>query len=220
MVGARLSKKEYDTRVGKALQQARLARGLTLSDASVALRIPLHQLKSLEACELHAFDAELYARSAFEKYAGYLGLETKTKQAFLRLLSGGREVVPLKMLRRRSWLARVVTPYWILMLMGSAVAGVVGTYIIWQVQTFLRLPALALREPVNTVVDTDEVLVRGASETNAAVTVNDQPVLLASDGSFELRLTLHPGVNVVRVEAKNAADRERVIERDLLRTRQ
>ena len=212
----RVSKQEYDQNVGEVLRRVRLQHGLTLDDVSTTLRIPLHQLKSLEKCQLESFDAEVYARGAFEKYATYLGVSMTTNQAFLRMLSKGRETVPLKLLRPRSWLARVLTPRWIFLMVGSAIALSVGSYIIWQVQTFLRLPALALVEPTQAIVDTREIMVRGRSETNATVTINNQPVLLQPDGSFEMPLTIQPGINILRVEARNAAERSRIIQKDLL----
>lgn len=213
---SKISKQEYDRGVGDILRQARIKHGLSLEDVSIALRIPSHQLKSLEKCELETFDAEVYARGAFEKYATYLGVSPTTNQAFSRMLSQGREAVPLKLLTPRSWLAHILTPRWIFLMVGSAIALSVGSYIIWQVQTFLRLPALALVEPAQEVLNTREIMVKGKSETNATVTVNNQPVLLQSDGSFEMPLTIQPGINVLRVEARNAAERSRIIQKDLL----
>jgi len=205
-----------DQGVGNILRMARLKHDLTLEDISTTLRIPVHQLRSLEKCQFEAFEAEVYARGAFEKYATYLGVKTTTNQAFSRMLSQGRKMVPLKLLTRRSWLAHVLTPRWILTMIGSTIALLVGSYFMWQVQTFLRLPALKITEPIEAIMHNREITIKGRSETNATVTINDQPVLLQPDGSFSWPLSIQPGINIVRVESRNAANRSRIIQKDLL----
>ncbi len=203
--------------VGALLKAARRQRGLRLAEVATALRIPVRQLRSLEEEELKAFTAEVYARGVFRAYARYVGIAVpEVDHAFARAVASVRTLVPVKFLAPRRWLARVLTPRWILAMVGMGAAGVVGGYVVWQVQSFLRLPTLTLSEPTNGLINGEYVRVAGRAETTATVTVNDAPVLLTKDGSFELQLRLHPGINVVRVEAKNAADRRRVIARDLL----
>ena len=73
--------------------------------------------------------------------------------------------------------------------------------------------------PESTVVDDDQVVVKGTSETDAQITLNGNTVLLSSDNTFSVPLYLHPGINHVRVESQNVAGRVHVIERDILRPR-
>jgi cytoskeleton protein RodZ len=217
MVGVRPSKRAGTTQIGQLLRTARQQRGVTLDAAAAALRIPKRQLAALEECELSDFSAEVYARGAFMKYAAYLGVETlQTQKAFMRALGESREPIPLKLLTPRSWLARVLTPYWLFAMIGGVAALVVGSYVVWQLQSFLRLPDLVVLEPQQAIVQDMDIMVKGKTEQNATVTVNDQPVLIEPDGSFAAPLTLRPGINIVRVEAKNAAERRRIIQKDLL----
>lgn len=217
MVGTRSAKPLPDRTVGHVLRAAREERGITLKAAAAALRIPVRQLMALEDCALQAFAAEVYARGVFLKYADYLGVKTdEAEQAFMRALGASRERVPLKLLRPRSWLERVLTPYWLFGMAGASAAVVVGAYVMWQVQSFWRLPALKLSEPQELVTSERTIMVRGSSEEQAAVTVNGQPVLLQPDGSFAAPLLLRPGINVLRVEATNAARRTRVAQKHLL----
>lgn len=203
--------------VGARLQAARRERGLTLEEVATALRIPVRQLRSLEEEHLSAFTAEVYARGVFRAYARYVGVAVpEVEHAFARAVASMRTMVPVKFLAPRAWLSRMLTPRWLLMLIGIAAAGVVGGYVVWHVQSFLRLPRLLVREPASGMTTSQQVRVAGLAEKTATVTVNELPVLLKDDGSFELPLQLHPGINVVQVEAKNAAARRRVIVRDLL----
>jgi transcriptional regulator with XRE-family HTH domain len=203
--------------VGALLKAARRQRGLSLAEVATALRIPVRQLQSLEKEELSMFTAEVYARGVFRAYARYVGIAVpEVEHAFARAVASVRTLVPVKFLAPQRWLARILTPRWILAMVGMGAAGVVGGYVIWQVQSFLRLPTLILNEPTSGLITGDTVRVAGRAETSATVTINGAPVLLNENGLFELTLTLHPGINVLHVEAKNAADRRRIIARDLL----
>ena len=220
MVGTRPAKTRSDTSVGRLLVEARRVRKLSLNEISRELKIPAHHLQALEEGDLSVFPAEVYARGAFVQYADFLGVRAEaTQHAFLRVLSGAREYVPLRVHRPRSWLASKITPRWILAGVLLGIGLIVGSYIVWQVQSFLQLPEITLIEPDTQVMAGSSATVRGVAEANARVTVNDEAVLLDSDGSFYTTLTLHPGINVLRVEAVNAAGRTRVIEQPLLMPR-
>lgn len=217
MTSTTRKKPASEVTVGALLKAARRQRGLTLDEVATALRIPVRQLQSLENEELTAFTAEVYARGVFRAYARYVGIEVPAvEHAFARAVASVRTIVPVKFLAPQRWLARILTPRWILAMVGTSAALVVGGYVAWQVQSFLRLPTLTVSEPAHDLVTQEQVRVAGRAEKSAAVTINGAPVLLGDDGSFELRLTLHPGINVVQVEAKNAADRPRIVTRDLL----
>lgn len=218
----RSTKVAADTTVGRLLREARQHRGLSLQHASDQLKIPVLQLEALEEGDLSVFSAEVYAQGAFHNYAEFLGVRAdSTQRAFQRLLSGAREYVPLRVHSPRPWLHARLTPRWVLAGCIISAALVVGSYVAWQVTSFVRLPRLVLVEPAG-VVEGSTVTVRGQAATDATVLVNKEQVLLTDDGSFQLELGVHPGINVIQVEATNAAGRTRVIQRDVLvpRTRE
>lgn len=217
MVGTRPSKGQREEVVGRQLRAARHARKLALPAIAAELTIPVHYLEAIEEGDLTIFPAEVYARGAYMKYAHYLGVETKQMdQAFLRALCNARELVPLRLHTPRSWLARVMTGRWLLMMTLSFSAAVVGVYLLWQVQSFLRLPGLRVLEPEQGILTDETLTVEGWVEDQASVNVNGEAVLVAEDGSFSVPMRLHRGINVLRVEATNAAGRSRIVERDLL----
>lgn len=222
MVGTRPAKTHAShITVGALLIRAREARELSLQDVAQQLRIPRAKLAALEEGNLSVFKAEIYARGAFLKYAEFLGIRAEsTTRAFLRALSDSREYVPLKVHTPRPWLEHFVTPSWILAGVVALIAVGVGTYIAWQVQSFLRVPFLSLSEPAQAIVQGSNVTVRGTAEPTSHVTVNEEAVLLNGEGMFETSLSLHPGINVMQVVAENAAGRQRIITRHLLMPRE
>ena len=97
-----------------------------------------------------------------------------------------------------------------------AMASVVGGYVVWQVTSFVRLPALELTSPETATLTGDTVRVAGVAAEDAEVTINGEQVLLAQGGQFETTLHVHEGINVIQVKAKNAAGRARIIKEDIL----
>lgn len=80
--------------LGKALSQARVARGLTLQDAERDTRISRRYLEALEREDFKAFPAPVYTRAFLRTYAQYLGLNPA--QAMALLPGAGREQPELR----------------------------------------------------------------------------------------------------------------------------
>jgi hypothetical protein len=98
----------------------------------------------------------------------------------------------------------------------SVVTLIVGGYIIWQVKSFWQLPQLSLDSEVPVVASDQYVTVQGKTEAGTKVTINGEQIVLKPDATFAVDMRLHPGINVVSIEAQNAAGRKRVLERDIL----
>lgn len=217
MVGTRSSKVRPNTKVGHLLREARRDRRLTLAQVAADLTMPLKQLQALEEGDFSVFAAEVYGRGAYVRYAKYLGISGKVaERAVFGALSEAREAVPLRVHRPLTWFQSMLTPRMVILVALLGVGLVVGGYIIWQVQAFLRLPRLQLASPSAAEVTASQVTVEGKAQESARVSVNGEPVLLQDGGAFTHVISLHPGINVLRLEAENAAGRKRVIERHLL----
>lgn len=205
--------------IGRELYRARVRRGLTLKEIADELNVPITQLMALEEEDFSVFSAEVYARGAYMKYAGYLGvMHDHSDRAILRALSAARQKVPLRLHTPQVWFERLLSPRLIFIAGVCTIALVVAGYIMWQVQSFWQLPVLEVVSPTSDIINDDQVEIRGQSEPQAHVRVNEEAVLLGEDASFGVILDLHPGINVVRIEAENAAGRKRVITRYLLRS--
>lgn len=209
--------------VGYAAQLVRTARErkrIDIERASETLRIPVEQLQALEQGDLAAFSAEVYTRGAYTQYAEYLGIDSKTAQrAILRALSSVRVITPLKMHTPETWWQRIQNPRLVILAIGVFGALLVGGYIFWQLRLFWQLPALRVTSPQEHVIEADFVEIVGASERGARLSVNGEPFLLQGDDTFGLRIDLHYGINVIRLEATNAAGRSRIVEEHYLRPR-
>lgn len=205
---------------GQRLVRQRARQRASLQAASHDLHIPVAQLEALEQGDFSGFSAEIYAQGAYTAYASWLGLPRQESQrAVSRALAPGRVHVPFKMHTPETWWQRLVTPRSVIIAAGTCVALVVGGYITWQLLSFWQLPALEVSSPERTYIEDESIMVRGRSEPDSRVRLNGETVLLQEDATFEASLFLHPGINVIQVEAENAAGRIHTIERHVLRPR-
>lgn len=217
MAGTRSQKVRPDTHAAQLLVKGRRARKLSVAQVARETKLPAGQVEALEAGDFSVFAAEVYGRGAYLMYARYLGIQERmAERAVDQALSAARQRVPLKVFTPFPWLTRFMMPLTILWFAGAVVGLSVAGYLIWQVQSFLRLPQMKLIEPAGVIVATTQLAVRGVAEPDARVAVNGEAVLLGEDGEFSTRLFLHPGVNILHIEAENAAGRVRVLEKHLL----
>lgn len=217
MVGVRPDETSHHE-VGDCLRLARQRLGLTPEDVAAKVHLPLRQITALEEGNFSIFAAEVYAKGAYMRYANVLGIDTEPVQrAMLRAVARSRVTVPLKLHTPQMWWERLLHPRLLIVCVGLLFASGIGGYIAWQLQSFWRLPALTLQSPPTDVVNDQQVAIEGTSETGARVKVNGETVLLNDRGEFALSVPLRYGINIIRVEAENAAGRLRVIERHILR---
>ncbi len=219
MVGVRPGKGANHEGVGGRLRHAREAQHLSLEEVSEELHIPFRQLRALEDDDLSVFSAELYAKGAYTTYAKYLGIDTSiSSHAFLRSLTHVRERIPLTLHTPATFLERLIHPKFILAVSGFFLALTVGGYIAWQLESFWRLPDITILAPQSSVTTESTVTLEGKVEEHSLLTINGESVLLHEDSRFLVPLTLHKGINAVRVEVKNSAGRTRAKQLFLLRT--
>lgn len=218
MVGVRSRKGGDHSGIGIRLREARTKYRVSLEYVSSELHIPINQLRALEEEDFSVFSAELYARGAYTTYAQYLGVYSpKDLRAILRSLSQVRTRVPLKMLTPDRLWSRLWHPRFIIIGAVLCVALLIGGYIAFQLQSFWKLPALQITGPVSYVSSQDTITITGKTESDARLTVNGEQVLLKPDATFSVDVTLHVGINPVRVEVANAASRIRAKELVFLR---
>jgi transcriptional regulator with XRE-family HTH domain len=116
--------------IGKALTQARTARGLTLPDVERDTRISAKYLEALEHGQLDVLPAPVYARAFMRTYSQYLGLNARE---FVAEMPGARpeaELPPLPDVAREG-LVPLVTPSWVVAGVVIIVVVIAGLFVFW-----------------------------------------------------------------------------------------
>lgn len=84
-------------------------------------------------------------------------------------------------------------------------------YIWFQVTSFAAAPPLDIVTPAEEIrVNVELVEVAGVTDPTATLEINNQPVVVDTEGHFRQQVKLSDGVNAIEISAKNKADKETI----------
>lgn len=203
--------------VGEILATARLRKKLTLEQVEKATRIRSKFLEAIEKDQFDKLPPGTFAKGFIKNYATFLGISPDEAMAFYRRQSLEKpvDVVPLKNQRN---LAKKfsLTPQ---LLTAVSIAFLVVLFFGYLILAYFRYagsPTLEIASPANnSVVKSEEINVSGKTNSDAVLTINDQPVTVSDDGSFKINLKLQPGINTITVVSTNKFQRQTTVVRNL-----
>lgn len=180
-------------RVGEVLQAERQAQDVSLESLAAQTRIKVSLLEALEDNRFEELPAAVFVKGYIRAYARVLGFDEKPVIALLRRdfkESARGQLIPREFLkpshRRKPWL----TPFRLMAVGFSVSALVVLSYVGWQMRSLSRPPELVVTEPTESATVAPKVTVRGLTQPENMVWVQDQPVAIRPDGSFATELVL------------------------------
>lgn len=98
----------------------------------------------------------------------------------------------------------VITPKILSFALGAAFIALTVGYIIWQVWSINKTPALQIFSPKNnSVISGAAVLIVGATDPGTTLTINGQNVFVDNKGGFQTQLGLSQGPEEIIITAKN-----------------
>lgn len=193
-------------RVGQKFRDERQRLGLTLEEVSKATKIRVNFLSAIERGEYHNLPSSAYATGFVKNYSDFLGLSSRETLALFRrefdaektFQSVSREAFPVKRFKLSEKVLYIVAIFVLLSL-----------YMIFQYRAVFINPPLTVSSPKNgEVVTSSEVKIKGKTDPNVTVSVNNMPVPIDSKGVFEKNLSVFAGKETITVEAVNRFGRK------------
>ncbi|MCK9415629.1 MAG: helix-turn-helix domain-containing protein [Candidatus Dojkabacteria bacterium] len=190
--------------VGEVLKKQRENLQKTLEQAALDTKIQPRFLKYIENNDFDKFDSSVYAQGFIKIYAKYLDLNED------RLLAIYRRSVPnIKLERatfretRRGLKNPAITPKSVAITLSAIFLLGIISYLGYQIYQFQTPPKIEITNPPNeSSVSEESIDILGATDINSSLFINDHPVELNGDGSFQYQVTLNPGVNIITILAK------------------
>jgi len=203
--------------VGQILKNARLAKQISLQQASEFLKIRKEFLEALENDNFSVLPSYISAAGFLKNYAKFLGLSPDSVLAvFRRDFSFPKETTPKKKNSfsfNFDWSSKNIL---ILIIIVSLLG--LGGYLGFQYFSFRKAPFLEVVSPSEgEEVFQEKVEVKGKAQPDSLVSINDIPVFLSLDGKFRLEVEVFPGENKIIVVAKNRFGKETKLERTVFR---
>lgn len=207
-------------RVGEVLQAERQAQDVSLESLAAQTRIKVTLLEALENNDFEALPAAVFVKGYIRAYARVLGFDQKPVIALLRRdfkESARGQLIPREFLkpshRRQAWL----TPFRLMAAGLSLAAVVVLGYVGLQMRALSQPPLLVVTQPAESAVVAPKVTVRGMTQPENMVWVQDQPVALRPDGSFTTEVVLPTeGLATIKVVTSDRKGKQTLKERTVL----
>jgi len=206
--------------IGEILREEREYHRLSLEALAKRTRIRQEYLQALENNEFELLPAAAFVKGYIKTYGQVFGFDYQPLLALLRRdfkESAKGTLVPREfikpVLRRRRWWSPLTGTVLGLGAIFIVVLGYLGV----QWYNFNKPPQISVVQPTENAVVASQVLVKGKTRMDAIVTVNDQPVALQQDGSFETQIFLPTeGLNTVTIDAKDRRGKKSEIQRTVL----
>lgn len=191
--------------IGQSLKDERQNRRISLERMAEVTHIRLDYLEALENDQFDVLPSAAYVRGFIKAYTQYVAIESKPYLALLRrdykeTKKGQlvpRDFVKPMRLRRARW-----TPFTWVTIALAIFFGVIVTYLAIQLYRVSRPPELVITSPESRQTVAAETPVSGFTDPDAIITINDQPVAIQPDGSFQTTLRFPvEGVGIISVVA-------------------
>src|SRR3989344_2694296 len=202
--------------VGRLFQDERKLQHKTLEEIAKRTKIHVEFLSSIESDDFSTLPQGPFIKGFIRTYALELGLDPEHVLAIYRRDFGvqpQQKLVPdgvLYPLKRSVW--RWFSPK---TLGACIVACIAGAFLIFQLISLQRLPILVVSSPSDNASTKSPVLVKGRTDTDAVLTINDTQVSLDQDGEFQTSLELLTGDQTITVRAENRKGKSTIVRRSI-----
>ncbi|MBI3558833.1 helix-turn-helix domain-containing protein [Candidatus Gottesmanbacteria bacterium] len=200
------------TTVGEILSAAREKKKLTIEQVEKATRIRSKFLLALEKNEFNKLPPGTFTRGFIKNYAAFLNLPEEEILAFYRRQENfDKTPPPLKSLKPSRFPSLTFSTLAVIVLIALFFG-----YLIYSYLKFAGSPTLIINSPGNnSVVSQEQTEITGKTDPEAKLTINDQPVIINENGSFNITIPLQPGLNTLTVIATNKFKRQTTVTRNL-----
>jgi len=203
--------------VGQELKTRREELGYSLHKVEVVTKIRGRYLQAIEANDFDKLPNDAYSRGFVRQYALFLGLPG-AELAKRYQSERGNPVQPVRQAKPQAMDLRLgATSRWAASLAALSAIVLVAGYLLWQFSSLTAAPKLDLASPdKDSVVESSSIEVKGVTASGADVFLNDVPLPSDVNGAFKTTLILQPGINEVRIVAKNKLGKETRLTRNIL----
>lgn len=205
-------------RIGTQFAEERRSQGLSLEEVSRATKIREEFLKAIESGNFKALPSSTYAHGFVRNYAKFLGLPTEKSLAIFRREFDEKKNIqvlprgfsnPREFSVHRFKIGRNV-------ILAAIFFVIVGAFLLFQYRSAIFNPSLSVTTPSeNQILSSLTIEVRGKTDPDATLTIDDEQVSLDANGNFKKKITVFPGDSSINFKAENRFGKVTVLRRDI-----
>lgn len=222
----RINKKPLEAiqTLAEVLVHARTMQERSLDEAAETLKISPLYLHALEVGDYASLPCFVYTRNFVKHYGKWLGLRVQPLlelfeqewQLFSKVQS--TQICPDQstgVKKTDMW----TVPRWLRFVGAFFVILLVLSYFGYELYDLRQPPKLVIETPQEElVIESQLVEIKGETEPEAVLTINDQTILSDTHGNFNEMIALQPGLNIIEVAAKRKHSQENVLYRKVFVT--
>lgn len=200
--------------VGELLKKARQTKKLSQKSLSDKTKIKVEFIDAIERSEWGRLPELAVVQGFVKSLASTIGVAEMRALALLR-----RDYPKIDIGKPAGEIGK--KPFWTPR--HTFAVGVAGAllaifaYVGYQYIRFLAPPKLSVREPSNEQqIDQSEVTVSGVTDPDVSLTANNQPILVAKDGSFFATVKVNPDTSVVEFVATSRSGKRTTLSRSII----
>ncbi len=206
-------------KIGTEFAEERKRKNLTLEEIAKATKIREEFLRAIEKGDFKALPSSAYAYGFVRNYAKFLGLPVEKSLALFRREFDEKkniEVLPRGFSNPREYSMprfRIGRS----MVLISGVFIIVLAFLLFQYRAAIFNPSLSVDHPAeNQTVNSVNVEVRGKTDPNSTLSIDNEDVSIESNGTFKKNITVFPGNTVINIRVENKFGRVTVLKRTVL----
>jgi cytoskeletal protein RodZ len=195
--------------LGGKLKKIREEKGVSLSEIAINTKIKREYLEKIEEGKYNELPFDVYVKGFMRSYTKYLGLDSEKVIKQLNKEIGIRENVKKyqdKSRKKNKFKipSLIITPKMTSIFLTGLIILIGFTYFYLEVDNFSKEPNLILdKSSFSAVISDSFVEIKGKTDFENKVIINNQPVYVDNEGNFKEKVGLQNGLNEIKVEAFN-----------------
>lgn len=202
--------------VGDLLKSARQAKHIELEQIAAHTKISLSYLTAIEANQFNKLPPAAFTKGFLHTYANIVGVNPDTVLAMFRrdYASDDRgRIIPRSLVHPVKSPTTGITPTKITIGLISFISVIIVFFFARQIIAFISKPPLTISEPIENARLFSPIAVRGSTDAQMTVMVNNKSIPVSESGDFSTQLELSPGEHAVVVIVTSRNGKKHIQER-------
>lgn len=202
--------------LGQVFQRYRQAEDLTIEQIEKETKISHKMIKALENDDYSSLPDDLYTKHLIKAYSQYLSLDYNK---LLNLYEQGKIEFDInkKTKPKEKKLRVYLTPKMVRIGLIIIIILALGGYLGFEINRIFSPPELEILNPANDAkISENFIEIKGQTEKEARVFINEKEIFLDSQGMFKTTIDLQKGINYIKISAIKKHSRPNTIFRQVL----
>jgi len=200
--------------LGQVFRRYREEANLKIEQVEKDIKISQRMLHAIENDKYDILPEDLYVKNIIKSYADYLSLDYNK---LLNLYKNNRGEIKDNIIKEQKKNRVYITPQIFRYIIISIIILALAIYLGFQINNIFIAPKLEVYRPDKNITTSQNFIeIKGFTEKEARVFINDKEIYIDSNGEFKATLDLQKGLNTIKISASKKHSKENVVYREIL----